>query len=216
MKKQRGIFITFEGTEGCGKSTHSARIVDYLKEKGHKILFTREPGGTRLAEEIRKLLLNADKKVLPLTELFLYEACRTQHMEEVIKPALKAGKIVICDRFIDSTVAYQSFGRGLDIKIVERLNGIASGGIIPDLTVIIDIPVVKGLAIARLASSGAGGDRLENENIVFHKRVQKGFKHQFRRYPSRIKTVKQMERPEDTFLKVKSVVEDFIKRKQSK
>jgi len=175
-----GLFITFEGIEGCGKSTQIALLKGYLIEKkGREVLTVREPGGTLLGEKVRAILLESGQEPPdPWAELFLYEACRAQLVSRVIKPALSAGKVVISDRFFDSTLAYQGFGRGLDVEKIEGLNALATGGLVPDLTFLVDCAEEVGLkrAWARInASMGAREDRFEKEELAFHRRVRDGF-----------------------------------------
>lgn len=173
------FFITFEGIEGCGKSTQLELLKVWLEKKGKEVLSVREPGGTLLGESVRALLLNeTDEGVDPWAELFLYEACRAQLVARVIRPALASGKVVLCDRFFDSTLAYQGFGRGLDRGDIEGLNALATGGLVPDLTVLVDCPEEVGLrrAFSRInASKGAKEDRFEKEETAFHARVRAGF-----------------------------------------
>lgn len=174
-----GLFITFEGIEGCGKSTQIGLLKGYLEDRGQKVLTVREPGGTLLGEKVRAMLLeSAGEPIDPWAELFLYEACRSQLVSSVIRPALNAGKVVISDRFSDSTLAYQGFGRGLGISAVKKLNSLASSGLVPDLTFLIDCGVEEGLkrAFGRIASAkGAREDRFEKEDVEFHRRVREGF-----------------------------------------
>jgi len=183
MKK--GHFITFEGSDGCGKTTQSVLIVNKLKDLGFEVVHTREPGGTLVAEALRKILLNPDNKIAPVTELLLYEACRAQHTSELIVPSLEAGKFVLCERYTDATVAYQGFGRGIDIKMISQLNKIATFNLIPDLTVLFYCDIKEGLSRANVR----GKDRLEKEDILFHKRVRAGYSWLVKKYPSRIKVV---------------------------
>ncbi|MFH1283068.1 MAG: dTMP kinase [bacterium] len=208
---KKGIFITFEGTEGSGKTTHAKKLTAYLRKKGFSVVFTREPGGTKLAEGIRNIVLNKKESVVPLAELMLYEASRAQHIEELIKPNLDKGKIVICDRFTDSTIAYQSFGRGLDIKVIAELNKIVTRDAEPDLTIFIDLPVEKGLKRARAQLGKDGANRLENESIKFHKKVKKGFQYLLKSYPNRIKLVRQDKDSRATFAKICNIVDTFLK-----
>ncbi|MBQ3835370.1 MAG: dTMP kinase, partial [Elusimicrobia bacterium] len=177
MKRKKSFFITIEGGEGCGKTTQSKLLKKYLEDKGFKVVLTREPGGSIVAEQIRNILLNPSFKVNPLSELMLYEASRAQHLEEIIKPNLKKGFIVICDRFIDSTLAYQGYGRGLDKNIIKKLNDIASCGITPDITFYLDVDPKEGIKRAKSVNKGklTGGDRIEKESIKFHNKVRKGF-----------------------------------------
>jgi len=166
--------ITFEGIEGSGKSTHLRHVAAHLRAAGHAVVETREPGGTPAGDAIRRLLLGPERVPLaPLTELFLYCADRTQHVAQVIRPALDAGRIVLCDRFSDSTIAYQGHGRGLDLDAVHALDARARAGVVPWLTVLLDCPVDEGLRRAR--GRAGPGDRFEEEVRTFHERVRAGF-----------------------------------------
>jgi dTMP kinase len=168
------LFVTFEGIEGSGKSTHLAHLARHLRGRGNTVVETREPGGTRAGATVRELLLGADGIPLaPLTELFLYCADRAQHVAEVIRPELAAGRIVLCDRFSDSTIAYQGYGRGLDLPSLRAADAMARDGVAPDLTFLLDCPVEVGLGRARNRS--AAGDRFERETLAFHERVRAGF-----------------------------------------
>lgn len=170
MKTSRGIFITFEGIDGCGKSTHAGLLYRYLKKSGYNVILLREPGGTPLSERTRDIVLDPRLDISPITELFLYEAARAQLTDTYILPALAGGKIVLCDRFYDSTTAYQGFGRGLDLKLISRLNRIASHGLTPDLTYIFDVDYKTSLR-----RRGKNPDRLEKEKRAFFMRVRDGF-----------------------------------------
>ncbi len=174
-----GSFITFEGVEGCGKTTQMMLLSQHLAEKGYPVVATREPGGCPISLKIRDILLDAaNSRMVPLTELLLYAAARAQHVAEVIKPAMDAGKIVLCDRFADATVAYQGYGRQLDLSLIGKLNRLAAGNVRPGLTVLIDCEVETGLrrANARIeASTGAREERFELESVQFHRRVREGY-----------------------------------------
>jgi dTMP kinase len=175
----RGTFITLEGGEGSGKSTVAAELARRLRETGHDVTLTEEPGGTELGQRFWSYLRDPAKPPLaPLAELFWFEAARAQHVEQVIRPALAAGGIVVCDRYGDSSVAYQGCGRGLGRELVESLNGLATGGLKPDLTLLLDVAVDAGLARAR-RSEGKGGakkpDAIGSETAEFHQRVRDGF-----------------------------------------
>lgn len=177
---KRGFFITFEGVEGCGKTTQVSLLKGYLESLGRKVMALREPGGTMLGEAVRPILLNSGEEPIdPWAELFMYEACRAQLVKNVIMPALlNEGAVVICDRFIDSTVAYQGYGRGLDFEDIAGMNFLATGGLVPDLTILLDVDPEAGLkrASARIDSAiGAREDRFEKEALAFHRKVRQGF-----------------------------------------
>ncbi len=178
-----GYFITIEGGEGAGKTTLQHALSRRLEEAGFTVLTTREPGGTALGARLRGELLNGGA-VAPTAELLLYAADRAQHVSEVIAPALARGTVVLCDRFSDSTLAYQGFGRGLDAALIRRLNRVAQQGVAPQLTLWLDLPVAKGLA--RVSGRGAGRDRFETEARRFHERVRRGFAELARQHPRRI------------------------------
>lgn len=165
----KGTFIVIEGIEGAGKSTQVKKLANRLTNEGYKVITVREPGGTPLGEKVRKILLRSKFSISPLSELYLYLSARVQLVEDVIKPALKNGTIVIADRFIHSTIAYQGYGRGLDIKTVERLAISSTCGIMPDITILLDIPVEKGLQRTK------GVDRFSSMTPSFHKKVRKGY-----------------------------------------
>ncbi|MBI1909791.1 MAG: dTMP kinase [Deltaproteobacteria bacterium] len=171
-----GVFITLEGGEGSGKSVLCQRLARLFKRRA---LVTREPGGTAVADKIRKILLvPSSEKIAPLTELLLYSAARAQHLQQKIIPALKKGKIVFCDRFTDATVAYQAYGRGLGLSLIQQCNQIATLGLKPDLTFLLDCPPEVGLKRARRRfqrQRGKKEDRLEREKISFHRRVRQGY-----------------------------------------
>ena len=170
---KRGIFIVLEGPDRSGKSTQASLLKTWLEELGHEVLVTREPGGTYLSEKIRKILLDPKSNIEPMTELFLYETSRIKHTLEKIIPALEAGKVLISDRYTLSTTAYQGYGRGLPLKTVETLNHIATLGLKPDLTVVMDIPDKVFAQRERLTQ---GRDRIEREPDLFRKRVNRAYK----------------------------------------
>jgi len=175
----RGFFVTFEGGEGSGKTTQLKALLGHLRSVGREVVETRDPGGTAIGNQIRGLLLDGENaRMDSLTELLLYEASRAQLVQEVIQPVLAAGRILLCDRFTDSTVAYQGYGRGLDLERIGRLNASAARGIRPDLTFLLDLDPVVGLerVKSRLAPSRASRDRLEGEALAFHERVRQGFR----------------------------------------
>lgn len=187
-KRTRTPFVTFEGTEGAGKTTQIRRVSDALRDKGILHLVTREPGGTPLADEIRALILSPrDEAVAPEAELLLYEAARAQHVRSIILPALAAGTPVLCDRFIDATVAYQGAARKLPPDAISWLNGFAAGGAIPDLTILFDVDPAIGAT--RAARRGGGPDRIESESRAFHDAVRIGYLDIAKAHPGRISVV---------------------------
>jgi len=170
----KGLFITFEGIDGCGKSTQCELLRNYLEDSGREFIFVREPGGTVIGERIREILL--DKKntqMTPRTELLLFEAARAQITDEVIRPALDAGKIVLCDRFFDSSSAYQGMARGMGMDLVEELNMAATGGLKPDITFFFDISASE--ALARRGRRGEASDRIELAGLKFQEDVRQGY-----------------------------------------
>ena len=212
----QGIFITFEGIEGCGKSTQIRILEDYLKLRGHPVLLTREPGGTTIGENIRKVLLNANfKEMSSLTELFLYAAARCQHVGEVIKPALKEDKIVLCDRFADATSAYQGTARSIDKKLLTEIHQLATDNLKPNLTILIDCPVEIGLQRALERQSEIAGqsklDRLEKESTKFHEKVREGYLKIAHEEPQRVKVINGMDDIETVHQKVVEEVMKLIK-----
>ncbi|MEW6720934.1 MAG: dTMP kinase [Thermodesulfobacteriota bacterium] len=203
----RGYFLTFEGIEGSGKSTQLRRLAARLAARGIPHVVTREPGGTPLADQIRSLLLSPrDEAVFPETELLLYEAARAQHVRSAVLPALEAGKAVLCDRFHDATTAYQAHARGLDAGTVELLNRFASGGLLPDLTLLFDLPPETGFA--RIAGRSRGADRMERESLAFHRRVREGYLRLLDAHPGRIVRIDASLPEEEVFLQLLSTVKE--------
>lgn len=186
MTIKDSTFITFEGIEGCGKTTQAELLYQWLLDSGREVVLTREPGGTPIAEEVRRLILKSGGEYFPpFSELCLYLAARGFHVENLIKPSLDKGMWVICDRFVDSTVAYQGYGRGIDVHLIEKLNEEVTGGVKPELTFLIDVPVEVGLSRIRNRTQ----DRLESERINFHERVRNGFLEIARANPQRVVVV---------------------------
>jgi len=183
----KGIFISLEGIEGTGKTTQARLLSERLVEKGYEVMLTQEPGGTVIGSKIREILLHIDHgSMFYMTELFLYNAARAQHLSEKILPALDEGKIVITDRFTDSTVAYQGYGRGIDIQLITSINNIATEGIKPNLTILFDLDVETGLKRNKGINKV---DRLELEDVEFHKKVKRGYFQIADKEPERIKIV---------------------------
>mgnify|MGYP001157801971 CR=1 FL=1 len=183
------LFITFEGIEGCGKTTQIGLLTSFLKSLHRPFLLTREPGGTGVGEQIRQILLSSENVgIEPMAELYLYAAARVQHLRQVISPALREGKIVICDRFADATLAYQGYGRGMDLAWIEEIHARTMGNVKPDLTFLLDLPVEEGLrrALKRMENHSVKEDRFEKEALDFHRRVREGYLILARNEPRRI------------------------------
>lgn len=190
-----GLFITFEGGEGSGKSTQIRLLAERLAKRGIGVVTTREPGGCPISDRIRAILLDADSREMTSTaELLLYAAARAQHVAQILSPALKSEKVVLCDRYCDATVAYQGHGRGLDLHLIRTLNDIATGGLYPDLTILIDCPVEVGLGralgrIRKTAATEQREERFEMEDFSFHNAVRAGYASLAAAEPGRIVTV---------------------------
>ncbi len=200
MKK--GYFITFEGAEGSGKSTQIRNAVAFLEKKGRSVVMLREPGGTRISEAIRAILLDKNlKEMTHVTELLLYLAARAQIVREKILPALKKGKVVICDRFEDSTRAYQGFGRRIPLSSIEQVNCLVRDSLRPDLTFVLDIDIAKGLA------RGGRHDRIEREALSFHERVRHGFLSLAKKEPKRMVVLDTSKSAESVSQKVRERLE---------
>lgn len=192
----KGKFITFEGCEGVGKSTQIRLLQDYFKNNDYDAVFTREPGGVRICETIRGVILNKEfTEMSPVCEAMLYAASRAQLVSEVIIPTLNSGKIVLCDRYVDSSFAYQGFARGLGIEKVAEINAPALSGAIPDLTIFLDLAPSEAF---RRKGGRDVDDRMENENISFHEKVYQGYKEVARLYPERVVSIRPMGTKMDT------------------
>lgn len=205
-------FITFEGGDGSGKTTQLKALESYLAARGKSCLSTREPGGTSLGEHIRQVLLEVGQQpITSATELFLYLGDRAQHIYEVIIPALAQGKIVLCDRHTDSTLAYQGYGRGIDLGLLRSLNDIASQGIKPDLTLLFDCPVEIGLSRTAQRQSkmtlGRSEDRFEREKIEFHERIRAGFLELARAEPHRFRIIDAAGSVEEVVQQIKYIID---------
>ncbi len=186
---EKGLFITFEGIDGTGKSTQACLLAEKLKEHDFSVILTREPGGTPLAEKIRALLLyEKEINFAPITEVMLYAAARAQHVAEVIKPALQRGEIVICERFSDSTLAYQGYATGIDHKLIQKADSIATGGLVPDLTFLLDLDTTEGWSRVRKRNSG-DQDRMEAKGFSFLEKVRNGYLEIASKEQSRVKII---------------------------
>lgn len=187
------FFISFEGIEGSGKTTQIRWLADRLQSRGHEVLITREPGGCPIADQIRRILLHPDNdSLVPRAELLLYAAARAQHVAEVIRPALQQGRMVLCDRYCDATLAYQGYARGLDLPLVKQLNELAAGNCLPHLTLLLDMPPDRGLQRAlqrNTAAADLAEGRFEQESLAFHRKVRDGYLDLARLEPHRIRIV---------------------------
>lgn len=199
MKK--GLFITFEGGDGCGKTTQIKLLDEYLRSKGYKTLLTREPGSKGLGIKLREILLNYDGDVSPTCESFLFLADRAQHVDCIIKPALEEGVVVLCDRHTDSTVAYQGYGRGLDLEQIHNLNNIATNGLKPDLTIVLDVDVETSQNRV-----GSEKDRMESAGLEFFERVRKGFLEIAKQEPERVKVIDSIQTIEEIHKQILELV----------
>lgn len=204
---KRGLFITFEGADGCGKTTQLNLLKDFLTNKGHDVVVTREPGAAGLGEKLRDILLNYDGQVSDRCESFLFLADRAQNIDTIVKPAITAGKIVLCDRHIDSSTAYQGYGRGLDINRIKKLNSIATDGFLPDLTLIFDVDIETSMKRV-----GKDKDRMESAGAEFFNRVRNGYLEIAKQEPDRIKVLNAANTVENIHHEVIAVVDDLLKR----
>ncbi len=203
-----GLFITFEGIEGCGKSTQAALLKERIEADGRKVVFTREPGGTVTGEQIRSIVLDpANTGIKPVAELLLYAAARAQHVDELIRPALSAGAVVICDRFVDSTTAYQGAGRAIERGIIKEAHEIATRETWPDLTILLDLPVEIGLERARATREL---DRIEAEPLAFHRAVRNEFLRIAEHDPLRVRMVDAMRTIEELAETIWHIVEPHL------
>lgn len=203
MKK--GLFITFEGADGCGKTTQINLLKDYLGQKGYDIVLTREPGGKGLGEKIREILLNYDGEVSNQCESFLFLADRAQNIDTIVNPAINQGKIVLCDRHTDSTVAYQGYGRQLDIEQIKMLNKIATKSTTPDITLVFDVDIETSMTRV-----GTEKDRMENAGKEFFNRVRNGYLELAKQEPDRIKVIDSTKSIEETHKQVIEIIKKVI------
>lgn len=205
MKK--GLFITFEGIDGCGKTTQLMKVKEYLENSGYDVVVTREPGALNIGQKIRNILLHAEETVSDGCEMFLFLADRAQHVETFIKPAVEEGKIVLCDRHTDSTIAYQGYGRGQDIELLRNLNNIAVNGLFPDLTFLYDISV--DIAQKRV---GNEKDRMESASVDFYNRVRNGYLELHKQNTSVIKKIDANNSVEEVYSYTKAEVDKLLQR----
>ena len=202
---KEGLFITFEGADGCGKTTQLKLLAEYLMKNGRDVVITREPGAKGLGEKVREILLNYDGVVSDRCESFLFLADRAQNIDVIVNPAVEAGQIVLCDRHIDSTVAYQGYGRGLDIERINMLNNIATNSRKPDLTIVFDIDVETSQKRV-----GSEKDRMESAGIEFHNRVRNGYLEIAKQEPQRVKVIDASGDIEDIHNEVKRMINNLL------
>lgn len=200
----RGVLITFEGVEGSGKTTQMARLGRWLRSRGHRVEVTREPDGTPLGVGVRRLF---ERGPQPLTEVFLFLAARHQHVSEKIQPWLDKGRIVLCDRYTDATVAYQGYGRGIDPETVRELNVHATGGVLPDLTLLFDLDPTEGFR--RIGARKL--DHFEREKLAFHRRVRRGYLQIHRAEPKRVRIIDAAQPRAEVGAQARRVIEEFLK-----
>lgn len=205
----RGVFVTFEGGDGVGKSTHIRYVANELRRAGREVVCLREPGGTGIGESLRAMVLDPDNgEISSEAELLMYEAARAQLVREVIRPALERGAVVLCDRFSDSTIAYQAYGRGLPLDFVRRANAFATGGIVPDRTILLVLGNTRK-SLARATGAGAG-DRMEQAGEIFHSRVNRAFLKLAKRDPKRIRIVRSSSSRKATAAAVAAELADVL------
>ena len=203
----RGMFISLEGVEGCGKSTQAELLVEHVAGLGYSVIATREPGGTPIAEQIREILLEPrNSDMTDITELLLYLASRAQHVTQLIRPALAQGKVVICQRFSDATFAYQGYARGLDLDLLKQMNEMATGGLEPHLTLLLDIDAEHGLS----RKQPEGWDRLESENVSFHNKVREAYLTIARQAPERMQVIDANGSVQSVHISIKKCVDQRL------
>lgn len=203
----RGVLITFEGVEGAGKTTQMLRLAHRLKREGYRVERTAEPDGTPLGVAIRHMFERAATRPQPLGEVFLFMAARRQHVVEKIRPWLREGRIVLCDRYTDASVAYQGYGRGIDRDLIRDLNVRATGGVLPDLTLVFDLPPLEGLR--RIC--GRRLDLFERQTLAFHRRVRRGYLDILRAEPKRMRLIRALRPPDRVAADVAMMVEDYLR-----
>lgn len=208
-----GIFITFEGPDGCGKTCQIKPLAEFLRSRGYDVITTREPGGTDISEQIRSVIMNmANKGMHPRTEILLFQASRAQHVEELIRPALKEGKIVLCDRYTDSTLAYQGYGHQSDMTFLRSLLDFTTGSLIPDLSLYFDLDVEEGLR-RRMAGRGEW-NRMDDYEIDFHRRVRTGYQELVRQDPARWATIDASASIADVTGQIQTTLLNYLQRRQ--
>jgi dTMP kinase len=213
----KGLFITLEGPDGSGKTTQVAKIADYLRQNEIDFVQTREPGGTRISDKIRTIILDPDHQEMhDLTEVLLYAASRAQHVHEKIIPALKAGKVVLCDRFVDASLAYQGFGLGVGEDPVLQVNNIATSGLVPERSYFIDVSPEVGRERMKARYGDAGLDRIEQKDFTYHERVREGFRYLLESNSERILRINGEQDPEKVFQVITKDLEMLLAKHKEK
>ena len=205
-----GVFITFEGIDGCGKSTQLRLLASELRARRLDVVTTREPGGTTLGQKLRAALLDVKEQVDPLAELFVFAADRAQHVRTLIRPALKAEKIVISDRYADATVAYQGAGRGFTPELIQQIVQLATDGLMPDLTLLFDLSIAESTLRTRKRVAAKRSDRLDSENVEFHERVREAYLEIAKANPDRVRTIDARGSAQQTHELVLDIVVPFL------
>ncbi len=206
------MFITLEGPEGSGKTSQMPALAEYLRNAGYDVVATREPGGTAVGDQIREVLMNLKNvEIVPRTEILLFLAARSQHVEGLIRPALQAGKVVLCDRFSDSTMAYQGYGHQTDLSVLRSLLDFSTGGLKPNLTLLLDVPVISGLE--RKRDNGVEWNRLDAYAEAFHKRVRSGYQELAQAEPERWVTIDATQDKESVQEEMRKVVMERLQRR---
>ncbi len=211
MVQKKGVFITFEGCEGCGKSTQARLLHKHLIDLKIPCLLTQEPGGTPLGDRVRDLLkIKREFAISPEAELLLFNACRAQLVRDVLQPELDRGKVVVCDRFADSTTVYQGYGRGLDVSMIDKINHLATGGLRPDLTILLDMPPQYSLQ----RKSSRHTDRFEAEEMSFHQKIRQGYLELARVESGRWTVIEGNRDRQEIFPEIRQAVERLLREKQ--
>ncbi|MFG6497471.1 dTMP kinase [Fictibacillus sp. UD] len=213
----KGLFITLEGPDGSGKTTQIAKVAEYFKKQKIDFIQTREPGGTRISDKIRALILDPEHKEMhDLTEVLLYAASRAQHVHEKILPALEEGKVVLCDRFVDASIAYQGFGLGVGEESVLQVNNIATSGLVPDRSYFVDVSPEVGRERMKARYGTENLDRIEQKDLTYHELVREGFEHIFSKQTGRIVRINGEQNPDEVFKEIAKDLDQLLSNHKEK
>ncbi|MDM5314434.1 dTMP kinase [Fictibacillus sp. b24] len=213
----KGLFITLEGPDGSGKTTQIAKVAEYFKKQKIDFIQTREPGGTRISDKIRALILDPEHKEMhDLTEVLLYAASRAQHVHEKILPALEEGKVVLCDRFVDASIAYQGFGLGVGEESVLKVNNIATSGLVPDRSYFVDVSPEVGRERMKARYGTENLDRIEQKDLTYHELVREGFEHIFSKQTGRIVRINGEQNPDEVFKEIAKDLDQLLSNHKEK